>query len=331
MSTLPSSPRLRALGRALGLGALVAAFGCSSAPEAPATPDDAEPRPAADAASDADTPIPIDPTTYCERSRTLFCDFYVRCGRMAAADKDECLEAFDEACNARYEPFYADLAARGALTLSAAGLERCAAHLSSVACDQQIFDLDGCDDVWLGQIPTGGRCGPGLESFVCGEGDVCVLGLNFCGTCFASAGLGEACDDTTRCIDGATCVGGTCAARPRPGQPCGGEGDLPCVVGSDCVAGRCAAPAPRQPGETCQRDGDCVYRAGCRGGVCVKGGLLGDPCGSNVPCASGWCDGGVCAALLPEGAPCTASTACTSRVCDAGRCAAIAWNCVDLP
>jgi hypothetical protein len=329
--------RPRHLRRRSALVILLGAFypACSAAPETAPAPEplaDATAGRPDDGAADTDAAATtLDPTTYCERSRELFCGFYVRCGRMAAADVAECLEAFDEACNARYEPFYADLAARGALSLSKDGLARCATHLETVACDQQISDLDGCADVWLGHVPTGGRCGPGLESFVCGEADVCVLGLNFCGTCFASAGLGAPCDDTTRCADGAACVSGTCVARPRPGEACGEPGALPCVVGSDCEGGRCSAPAPRQPGESCSRDGDCVYRAACRGGVCVKGGLLGDPCSDVIACASGWCDGGTCAPLLPAGAACTGAAACTSRVCTEGRCAPIGWNCLDAP
>ena len=50
---------------------------------------------------------------YCERLVGPFCDFYLRCGRMAASTAAECREVFLETCNLRYEPQYGALVAAG--------------------------------------------------------------------------------------------------------------------------------------------------------------------------------------------------------------------------
>ncbi|MFT7622538.1 MAG: hypothetical protein ACI9WU_001711, partial [Myxococcota bacterium] len=72
-------------------------------------------------------PLPdaVPAVEYCERGADVFCDFYVRCGRMAAPDVATCHSTFVQACNARFEPIYVALEQRGLLTLSPAGLAAC--------------------------------------------------------------------------------------------------------------------------------------------------------------------------------------------------------------
>ena len=88
-------------------------------------------------------PAIVPASDYCEHMAEALCGFYVRCGRMAVTDLDACRPVFIETCNARYEPLWAELEARGVVALSGPGLLACAEHLGTVACEQQIFDLDG--------------------------------------------------------------------------------------------------------------------------------------------------------------------------------------------
>lgn len=267
---------------------------------------------------------------YCERSVEMFCGYYLRCGRMVARDLAECRRVFLETCNARYEPLYVDLESRGDLYLSKGGLERCAPHLETVACERQVFDLDGCPDVWVGKHQAGEACGPGLESFVCAEDTVCVLGLNFCGTCKPKVQSGAGCDLDNRCDESEQCVDGACVARPMGGEVCS-EAGPPCVVGTDCVDGVCRGPEIVGEGEACGGSKRCPYRSQCAGGVCVRTELVGEACGGNVGCASGYCAGNECRALEGQGGSCGNSSQCVSGRCrpgDGGLCDPITWSCV---
>ncbi|HRE92439.1 MAG TPA: hypothetical protein PK095_25205 [Myxococcota bacterium] len=267
--------------------------------------------------------------SYCERSVEMFCGYYLRCGRMVAESLDECRQVFLETCNARYEPLYLDLERRGDLYLSKAGLDRCAAHLETVVCERQVFDLDGCPDVWVGRHAVGEPCGPGLESFVCVEDAVCVLDLSFCGTCKAKAQSGAGCDLDKRCDETEQCIDGTCVARPMGGEVCS-EGGPPCAVGTDCVDGVCRGPTLVGEGEACGGARRCPYRSQCAGGVCVRTELVGEPCGGQVGCASGHCSDGECQPLLSAGEACGGPSQCVSGRCanTDDLCAPITWSCV---
>ena len=283
----------------------------------------------------ADTSPPsdrLDATTYCEQTVEMFCGYYVRCGRMAVPDLETCRTTFLEACNARYEPVYAALAERGALTLSASGIASCSAHLASVSCATQINDLDGCPGLWVGGVPEGGACGPGIESFICDDASVCVLGLDFCGRCKPLAAPGAACDPDHRCRETAACVEGACVERGRPGDPC--DAAHPCAVGVACAEGRCGLFDVRPVGAACGGSARCQYGATCKAGVCVQTGLLGAPCDGPTGCASGRCAieagaaAGTCVALLEPGSACTSRTDCRSGACDAGVCAGFVSACL---
>lgn len=256
---------------------------------------------------------------YCELSADMFCDYYLRCDRMAAETHAECRSTFAEACNNVYEPHYVRLEERGELELSVAGLAACADHLQDVACDEQINDLDGaCADVWTGLAPDGAACGLGIESFVCGAESTCVLGLDFCGTCEPTVPAGSACGaDVGRCADGTSCIADVCVADAKPGETCGDERD--CVVGSRCEDGTCQRTSIVGIGEDCGQVDRCQYRAACVDGSCVQAALLGDACSTELPCASGWCDAGVCVPQTDDGA-CTSGLHCYSGICDEGTC-----------
>ncbi len=256
---------------------------------------------------------------YCERSVDFFCDYYVRCGRMAVADVAACRVAFLETCNARYEPHYAALEAAGWLRLSRLGLEACAAHLATVTCSAQIFDLDlGCAQVWQGRRPAGAACGLGVESFICDADATCVIGMDFCGTCRAAAVIDAPCGGELTCEAAARCIEGTCRERVPPGSAC--DATTPCKVGSSCQDGRCADYVVVALDEACDASRRCPYLSQCVSGVCRATGLHDAPCDAQRPCAAGRCVQGLCVDFLDPGATCSASAECRSGRCVNQRC-----------
>ena len=255
-------------------------------------------------------------TDYCETAVDLYCPYYLRCGRLAVETEAECRTAFLEVCNARYEPHYAALEDRDSLKLSRPGVESCRRHLESVACELQIFDLDGpCAGMWVGQDSAGVSCGLGIESFVCDESSTCVIGLDLCGTCEAALPVGATCGDGDRCRPPGHCADGTCTPDVAVGSACSGE--PPCVSGAWCEAGTCVSPAIVALGDTCDTTHRCPYKSVCSGGECVGLPLLGEDCARTTGCASGWCDDGTCVALKADGESCDSPIECGSGVCDA--------------
>lgn len=281
------------------------------------------------AATPGPPPEPVTAAGYCEATVEMFCDFYLRCGRMAVSSLEECHTTFLEVCNGRYEPHYVALEARGELVLSPEGLAACRAHLATVECSQQVFDLDGgCQAMWQGQVPAGGSCGPGIESFVCDRASTCVIGLDLCGTCQPTVAEGESCGETAHCTTAAECLSGLCVRRALPGEPCGAA--QPCVLGTGCVEGVCQAAPIVGLFEACDAQHRCPYRAACIAGQCVQTGLAGDPCEVTLPCASGFCDGANgCVPLLAGGEACEGPGQCVSSVCDGGSCVALPGPCFE--
>ncbi len=271
---------------------------------------------------------PLAAEEYCEVTAGFFCDFYLRCGRMNVTTRDDCLSAFAESCNGRYELRYGDLEAAGLLELSREGVRACEEHLQSVSCAQQVLDLSGpCRDMWLGLQPTGGACSYDIESFVCEPGSECVLGLDLCGECRPAAVLGDACGDGVTCGADAACVGSICVARQQVGDGCGEE--LPCVLGASCADGTCAGPTYVGEGDTCDQTHRCPYLTSCIGGTCVATSSLGGVCASDGDCSTGYCDSETCVQFLLDGASCERSAQCASAMCVDGFCSGLPSACFD--
>lgn len=279
-----------------------------------------------DAAHEPDVPLgPLDPTQYCETTVQMFCEYYLRCDRIAAVDMADCEANFLQTCNAGFEPFYVAYANGGELELSREGVAQCAAHLETVACERQINDLDGgCANMWVGQVPTEGDCGIGIENLICAPGNACVVDTSFCGVCTPAGDVGEPCVED-RCVSSATCVDGTCVARGLPGDSC--DDDAPCAIGIICTDGTCQPRTYVGVGDACGATARCPYQTTCLGGVCVQDALLGGDCTASA-CASGWCDGTVCREFIPIGEGCgegfqCASYRCTNGVCQSPRSACL--------
>jgi hypothetical protein len=216
------------------------------------------PTPTPDAGPDAGAPDPYLPaSTYCEELAPFFCPFYLRCGRLAAADEAECLELFAASCEAGFEPGYVQLEAAGLMRFSRAGLEACEAHLEDVPCALHPRDLDGpCAGLWEGQQGEGEACGFNLESLVCAPGHECALSLDLCGECRPIVDDGrvpllEACGADDRCVRGASCIDGACQGPSYVGlgEPCDNQNR--CPFNADCAEGFCSLnnepPPPPSP------------------------------------------------------------------------------------
>lgn len=274
-------------------------------------------------------PLPPSASDYCELSAPFFCDFYVRCGRMAVDSVAECLEVFGPACNAAYEPQYVAHAEAGLLRLDGPGLAACEAHLATVDCEAQVFDLDGaCAGMWAGLSPAGAPCAPGIGSFVCAAGTACVLDLSFCGTCEPAAATGAACGPAAgdlRCGPADRCADGLCVPRTPPGGACTERED--CVVAADCVDGTCRTFARSAAGEPCDQTRRCPYHSTCIGGTCVVNRRQGEACAAGEACDGGRCADGVCVPFGSTDAACANNGECLSGQCDAGRCTAPVASC----
>lgn len=308
----------------MAFSALSLSFGCGErqgemAPVAPTAPADAS-------AAEAHAPALLAASSYCETVVDAFCAFYMRCGRMVARDEAECRSVFLQTCNARYEPRYVDLEGAALLTLSRSGVDACAKHLATVECVKQPLDLGGpCGSMWTGASPVGAPCGVDVESFVCGAGATCTLGLDFCGTCERAAGRGEPCGSGVRCNPDDACVAGRCEPRALVSEPC--DATRVCVTGASCTTGTCVAPAIVAEGESCDAAHRCAYRSVCEAARCVRQALLGEPCGNDRACASGRCVADKCTALKEAGEPCVAPGECASASCAKGKCASLPTAC----
>lgn len=323
------------------LAALVVASsaGCSSgdasatgaSPDAGTTGTD----PRADGGTVEGDAAPAGAAGYCEAIADFFCDFYLRCDRMAVDGPAACKATFLETCNAKFEPRNVALEAKGLLSLSQAGIDACRAHLATVACEAQTQDLQGpCSGIWVGSSPAGAPCGIDVESFVCAPGTTCILGLDFCGTCETAVGVGEACEPgAIRCTPDGACIEGKCVARGVAGTACGET--KPCATGLKCVGaspdagadGTCEGSIVVAENDACDGSHRCPYQTSCIGGTCKRSSLLGEPCSPTRECASGRCIEGTCEPLGADGDTCASGSECRSGLCAKTACAPMPSAC----
>ncbi len=288
----------------------------------------------ADANHDSTQPAPTQNpwvSTYCETMMEAYCGFYLRCGRIVATDLEACRSLFLESCNGRYERWYGALADAGLLTLAATGIENCQTHLATVACENQVKDLDGpCVQMWVGAQGPGAPCGLGIESLVCEPGTTCVLDLSFCGVCRTEVGPDDVCDSNRVCGNAGNCQNGMCVARTNPGGACAEFGD--CLAGLSCVDNLCTGPSYVGAGSPCDMMQRCVYGTTCIGGTCRPQARLLAPCSDTEPCVASYCDTsagepGQCVPFKEPGDACTTSGECLFSLCIAGVCNNLPSSC----
>jgi hypothetical protein len=306
-------------------GVLAAALGCAG--DGAAATDAAAP--IRDAGSDAAGET-LPAASYCDETADSYCDFYLRCGRMAVDDQATCRDVFLETCRSRYLPRYVALETAGLLRLRRDGVDACAAHLGAVACAAQRGDLDGpCRGMWEGTLPAGGSCGLDIEGLVCSAGTECVLDPSLCGVCTALAGTDQPCTaPELTCGAAAVCAEGVCRARLAVGAGCAGTDA--CVLGASCEGGTCVGSQVVRLGDACDAAHRCPYLTRCAGGTCRLTACLGGACASDVDCASGWCaPSGECSPLLSAGATCDSPLQCVSGSCLEDGCGAIPGVCFE--
>ena len=155
-------------------------------------------------------------------------------------------------------------------------------------------------------LAAGEECS--LATECAGECTTCrVLVLDDPKVCATQALLGDYCQTSNDCMDGAGCVENICA-QATSGTLC--TDDLPCPRGFSCIE-ECALQTSM---------GDCVATGGClwasnictsedQSRHCVPHPQTGEECYDVSECASGYCDAGSCKDWALEDDPC-ADTLC---------------------
>ena len=222
-------------------------------------------------------------------------------------------------CSSRSMPFNrtsCDEATQGLLRLSQSTSPRqkfddvaaraCLANVRAAAPACAPIELEPCERVYVGTVPTGQAC----DAFDCAPVPGAIVSC-LSGTCRAAhrATLGESCKRTCYAEDQCTQV---------PGEPAfdvttaNSWGDCYVDDGLACVGGSCVrAPAAGNP---CLGGQFCDQGARCASGTCEPYPALGSPCGI---CAPGqYCDAGICTAKAALGASCFEDQACASGRCE---------------
>jgi hypothetical protein len=195
---------------------------------------------------------------------------------------------------------------RGAVTLEAAAVDRCAADVSR--------RLEGCD--WVTPLL------PPLP-------DSCR------GIIHGRLKLAQACHSSLECEDGLFCRGvapgkaGVCAMPSAVQARCENPADnLASFTRADddgrhpscaglCLKGQCIPLSPA--GGTCASSATCHPRLQCIAGRCLDQPLpkLGESCAGNTSCGPGThCDKGRCAALKNAGEVCASPAECRGLACE---------------
>jgi hypothetical protein len=96
---------------------------------------------------------------------------------------------------------------------------------------------------------VGASCSPAAPSYADCAQDPSLYCSTIGSTCKVKGAVGQACDNTGGCVDGAYCGDNViCRAQGRVGDDCGGYADG-CLPGATCYAAskRCVAATPKPP------------------------------------------------------------------------------------
>ncbi|MBL8923291.1 MAG: hypothetical protein JNJ54_30850 [Myxococcaceae bacterium] len=176
-----------------------------------------------------------------------------------------------DACNGNYECGVAQYCTMPSRQCQAAG----PATPCSSASNCRSTDYCTSSNVCATRAASGQACDSTRSESCAAAGERCLT-TGGTARCARTPTLGEPCG--SECLFPYTCVGGTCAAAGRVGQPCIANSPVPCFTG-ECLA------ADGGVG----REGTCVAPRG-----------EGAMCQSDVGCLSGYCD--LLASLGPQGA-----------------------------
>lgn len=209
-------------------------------------------------------------------------------------------------------------------TLTGEG-DRCELHVSCDACmicigTQAAANCRRC----CGGNGMGGECNA-CPNTACTGMNACIglMGSND-RICYPQGGadLCQPCGGTTVCLNGNTCIGGSCHASCNPQSP----GTCPACQAQTATTGFCACPGEeRSEGQSCGGSGIAPCRTGlvCASGTCRRGCVLGDnsTCNTGETCSN---VGGaaVCVTGAQGGtcAPCNNNNCAPGNTCYQGRC-----------
>ena len=131
----------------------------------------------------------------------------------------------------------------------------------------------------------------------------------------ADKNVGDACSDTSECIEG-TCHSGMCVS-PKPvddGAACTNNAECKSLV---CTSAKCAAGVAKT-------DTACLNNLECASGFCFGGKCTlkkdGAACTASTQCAGGTCYDSKCSSKKDVDAACTAASECASNVCASSKC-----------
>ena len=155
-----------------------------------------------------------------------------------------------------------------------------------------------CEEGFCRQEPPPG-------AMACETNQECESGMCEGGFCVPEHGHGgAACEMDEECESG-MCVEGFCTEEPPSAPMC--ETDADCEEGVCAEVGFCVPDSPPGGPETCETDSDCMNGT-CDQGFCIRddppgGPGMGEACGSNAECASGFCVDNFCAEPPPGDPP----------------------------
>lgn len=257
---------------------------------------------------------------FCEGVAQALCAPLDACGcgesDCVAVQKAECegeygvVSASVEAAVVNGDVVYDGLAAYRLIRKLGEGSKECLDPNAALAWTRRdMIDFEG---VFVGQIPVGESCDMSFSPYAvntCADG-VCMQDAEGNSHCMAIAGVGEACNSKTVCLELDRKVSmrelatgsllARCAASPDGEQLC---------------------QAPVEDGGACDADDECRNQL-CQNKRCQPLAVGGQSCGGDFDCAQGNCLDGVCAfADLPLGAQCVDHAQCSSGACNQAQCA----------
>lgn len=222
--------------------------------------------------------------------------------------------AYDERCVDAYLALYEGIACDGTPAVSQCTIDWCWSggfHHGAAAAGDPCSDTRDCDinlacvdgacrnPCGLGEGEPCGSSAVDPDFQTCSPTLVCDLQTS---TCLPLPEAGQPCL-TNLCVDGVTCIEGTCEA-PRPeGAECPND---PACASSYCDLYSSPTPAGNGQcrtlpviGAPCAAGGRCDLEARCVDGTCQPLPGDGEPC-PELECAEGFaCAGGVCEVSVP--------------------------------
>lgn len=283
-------------------------------PDAEAQQDAAEPVDATVAPADAggsDAGVGLPAAQFCPTYVAAQCDWYLRCGKLDAAQLADCRASLSWTCN---QAQVSALAA-GKVGYDPISAAACTSGIAARACSQPFPAIAACDATFPPATPIGGTC-TRQWSTVCVDS---YCKSNACpGTCTAFTAVGEVCSGTEgdECGPNATCAYTSprrCVAIIEAGGTCAPND--PCRSGTcDATQLKCLTFGSQPQGAACALDEVCATGLYCKSGQCQPSEGAGGPCRvwggrdcaagltCRVPGDAGF--NGQCAPSSDEGGPC---------------------------